>query len=120
MQTPCPARARPRAPTPGTEARYELSVASSAPVELLPLQPAACAAVEGAWGGGSAGGCDLHATWTTNPAFWLAPPRAPCTLRCVHRPATRGVGAARPGLGRRLLPWHAASRWPARGDAEGS
>jgi len=67
----------------GIECPYELRLFSSAPLELLPQPDAPNLSLVGGWDAATAGGCDLHASWTTNPAYWLALPPQPCSLRQV-------------------------------------
>lgn len=56
---------------PGTEAPFELRLLSSQAIELVPLPEVHTISHVGEWNIGSAGGCNIHQSWTSNPAFPL-------------------------------------------------
>eukprot|EP00879_Flechtneria_rotunda_P018925 GHRR01019864.1.p1 GENE.GHRR01019864.1~~GHRR01019864.1.p1 ORF type:complete len:328 (+),score=133.17 GHRR01019864.1:1233-2216(+) len=70
---------------PGVQAPYELRLFSSQPLELVPMPEVQCVSHTGAWTAGSAGGCNLHQSWITNPAYLLQLPAKTTCRICLAR-----------------------------------
>lgn len=62
-----------------------MTVLSSVPLQLLPLPAIKTIVLPGRWTKTSAGGCDLHATWPTNPRYRLLLERSErCQVRVLR------------------------------------
>lgn len=73
-------------PAAGIEASYQLTILSASPLQLLPLPAIKTVVLPGRWAADTAGGCDLHDSWPTNPMYRLSLQRRERVAIRVLRP----------------------------------